>query len=218
MTDRHDDAVRDLVQRAHHSDPEPAEFDIQAGLADVFTRSAQQVPSRAQPAVGATRPSVQADPILSRLRQRVAELAMNRGPRYESVQPSNDSIGVGLPLLRRRWARRRAPALQLRRQATYQALAWRVEDMLVGCGLSQAGFSIGGGRVFHIPQVVLVVPGPPVGLNIRMLPGQVPDDFAQHARRIAYNLDVAEVRVIPLGEHLVRLELVPKPAGSAPTT
>src|SRR5947209_2906620 len=62
MTDRHDDAARDLVQRAHNNDPEPADFDVKAGLADVLTRSGQLVPSRAQPAVGSTRPSVQADP------------------------------------------------------------------------------------------------------------------------------------------------------------
>jgi len=139
---------------------------------------------------------------------------MNRDPRYESVQPSNDSIGADRRLPRRRWALRRAQELQLRRQAAYQRLAWHVQDILVGCGLSQADFSIGGGRVFHIPQVVSVVPGPPVGLNIRMLPGQIPDDFAEHARRIAYNLDVAEVRVIPLGPYLIRLELVPKHSSS----
>jgi len=139
---------------------------------------------------------------------------MNRDPRYESVQPSNDSIGASRRLLRRRWARRRAQELQLKRQATYQEFAWHVQDILVGCELFQADFSIGGGRVFHIPQVVSVVPGPPVGLNIRMLPGQIPDDFAQHARRIAYNLDVSEIRIIPLEPYLIRLELVPKPSST----
>jgi hypothetical protein len=135
---------------------------------------------------------------------------MDRDHRYEGVQRSNDSIG-GVPgRLRRRWARRRAEQLQLRRQAAYQELAWHVQDILVGCGLFQVDFSIGGGRVFHVPQVVSVVPGPSVRLKIRMLPGQIPDDFAEHARRIAYNLDVAEVRVIPLGPYLIRLELVPK--------
>ncbi|MBV8993177.1 MAG: hypothetical protein JO287_05635 [Pseudonocardiales bacterium] len=135
---------------------------------------------------------------------------MNRDPRYESVHPTNDSIGADRRLLRRRWTPRHAQELQLRRQAAYQRLAWHVQDILVGCGLFQADFSIGGGRVFHIPQVVSVLPGPPLGLNIRMLPGQMPDDFAAHARRIAYNLDVAEVCVIPLGSYLIRLELVPK--------
>src|SRR5947209_16360922 len=99
--------------------------------------------------------------------------AMNRDPRSESVQPSNDSIGADRRLPRRRWALRRAQELQLRRQAAYQRLAWHVQDILVGCGLSQAGFSIGGVRVFHIPQVVSVIPGPPVRLNIPMLPGEI---------------------------------------------
>jgi hypothetical protein len=142
------------------------------------------------------------------------ESPKNCDPRYESVQPPNDSIGVGGRLLRRRWARHRVQELQLRRQATYQELAWQVQDILVGCGLFQAGFSIGGGRTFQIPQVISVVPGPPVGLNIRMLPGQIPDDFAKSARRIAYNLDIVEVRVIPLEPYLIRLELVPRPSSA----
>jgi DNA-binding NarL/FixJ family response regulator len=44
MTDRHDDAARDLVRHAHHSDPEPADLDIRAGLADVLARGGQQAP------------------------------------------------------------------------------------------------------------------------------------------------------------------------------
>jgi hypothetical protein len=62
MTDQHDDATRDLVQRAHHNDPEPADLDIATGLADVLARSGQQAPSWTRLAVGVTRPSVQADP------------------------------------------------------------------------------------------------------------------------------------------------------------
>lgn len=41
-----------------------------------------------------------------------------------------------------------------------------------------------------------------VGLDIRMLLGQTPDDFTAQATAIAYNLGVAEVRVIPLGSSL----------------
>ncbi|MCA1681858.1 MAG: hypothetical protein LC700_01650 [Actinobacteria bacterium] len=86
-------------------------------------------------------------------------------------------------------------------------LAWRVQDILVGRGLTQADYSIGGGRTLHIPEVISVTPGPPVGLDIRTLPGQMPDDFAAHAPAIAYNLGVVEVRVVPLGPSLIRLEL-----------
>lgn len=139
---------------------------------------------------------------------------MNRDPRNESSQPSNELIenmGAGRWLLRQCRARRRAQRLQRLRQANDEQLAWRMQDILVGCGLGQADYSIGGGRVFRTPRVVSVVPGPPVGLNVLMLPGQIPDDFATRVQTIAYNLDVAEVRVVPLGPYLIRLELLPKP-------
>jgi hypothetical protein len=86
------------------------------------------------------------------------------------------------------------------REAHYQQLlTWRVENLFVGSGLSQADYSIGGGRFVHIPHVVSVVTDPTVGLDIRMLPGQTPDDFTAQATAIAYNLGVAEVRVIRSG-------------------
>ena len=50
------------MRRAHHSDPEPADLDIRAGLADVLTRGGQQASNRTHPAGGATQPSVRADP------------------------------------------------------------------------------------------------------------------------------------------------------------
>jgi hypothetical protein len=139
---------------------------------------------------------------------------MNRDPQDEPHRPSEDShdnVSAGPWLLSRRRARQQARWLHRRRLAGDQRLAWHVQDVLVGCGLSQADYSIAAGRVFHIPKVVSVVDEYPVGLTIHMLPGQMPDDYAAHARRIAYNLDVAEVRVIPLGPHLIRMELFPKP-------
>ncbi len=110
-------------------------------------------------------------------------------------------------LLRQPLVRRRTRKLERARHAGNQVLAWRVQDILVGRGLTQADYSIGGGRTLHIPEVISVTAGPPVGLNIRTLPGQMPDDFAAHAPAIAYNLGVAEVRVVPLVPSLIRLEL-----------
>ena len=52
-------------------------------------------------------------------------------------------------------------------------------------------------------------PGPPEGLHIRILPGQSPEDFSAHTPAIAYDLGVAEVRVVPLGPSQIRLELLP---------
>jgi hypothetical protein len=88
-------------------------------------------------------------------------------------------------------------------------LAWRMQDVIAGLGLTHTDFSIAAGRVISIPEVISVAAGPPVGLHIRILPGQTPDDFAAHTPAIAYNLGVAEVRVVPLGPSLIRLDLLP---------
>jgi len=99
--------------------------------------------------------------------------------------------------------------LERRQQVGYERLARRVEEIIAGLELTQSDFSIAGGRIFHIPQVISVDTGPPVGLDIRMLPGQSPDDFSAHAAAIAYGLGMAEVRVVPLGPSAIRLELLP---------
>jgi hypothetical protein len=99
--------------------------------------------------------------------------------------------------------------LERRQHIGHERLAQRVEEVIAGLGLTHHDFSIAGGHIFHFPQVVSVVPGPPVGLDIRILPGQSPDDFSAHAATIAYDLGMAEVRIIPLGPSLIRLELLP---------
>jgi hypothetical protein len=90
-----------------------------------------------------------------------------------------------------------------------QQLAQRVEDIIAGLGLIHTDHSIAGGQIVHSPQVVSIDPGPPEGLDIQILPGQLPEDFSAHASAIAYDLGVAEVRVVPLGPALIRLELLP---------
>jgi hypothetical protein len=105
----------------------------------------------------------------------------------------------------------KATARQLERttQKHDQILAWRTQDVIAGLGLTHTDFSIAAGWVIRIPEVISVANGPPVGLHIRILPGQTPDDFAAHTPAIAYNLGVAEVRVVPLGPSLIRLDLLP---------
>lgn len=107
--------------------------------------------------------------------------------------------------------------LERRQQVGYELLAQRVEEIIAGLELIQSDFSIASGRVFHVPQVVSVDRGPPVGLDIHILPGQSPDDFSAHAAAIAYDLGMAEVRVAPLGPSVIRLELLPhdRPPGSS---
>ncbi len=113
------------------------------------------------------------------------------------------------PRLRHPLERGHSRDLGRRQQVGYEHLARRVEEIIAGLELTHSDFSIAAGRVFHVPQVVSVDPGPPVGLDIRMLPGQTPDDFSAHAGAIAYDLGLAEVRVVPLGPSVIRLELLP---------
>jgi hypothetical protein len=120
------------------------------------------------------------------------------------------SLIMHLPtVLRYLLARHRARWRERMRRPSQQ-LAREVQDILIGCGLTRAAFSVGGGRSLHVPEVVSMAAGPPVSLDIRILPGQMPDHYAKHAQTIAYNLDMAEVRVVPLGPYLIRLELLPK--------
>ncbi|MGH3823018.1 MAG: hypothetical protein ACRDRA_09330 [Pseudonocardiaceae bacterium] len=95
------------------------------------------------------------------------------------------------------------------RQENDHQLALRVQDIFVARGLTRSGFSIAGGYTLHIPEVVAVTAGPPTRLDIRTLSGQLLDDFAARAPAIAYDLGVAEVRVVALGPSLIRLELLP---------
>jgi hypothetical protein len=112
---------------------------------------------------------------------------------------------------RRRYplARRHTKILERMHQEATQRLVSRVEGILVGVGLAQFGNSVAGGRTTIIPKVVSVAEEP-MRFTIRTLPGQIPDDFVAAAERIAYNLDVAEVHVVPLGPSLIQLILLPR--------
>jgi hypothetical protein len=99
--------------------------------------------------------------------------------------------------------------LERGRHIAHERLAMRVEEILVGCGLCHEDYSIAAGRVYPFPRVVSVADGPPLSVDVHMLPGQSPDDFSAHAATIAYDLGMAEIRTIPLGPSLIRLELLP---------
>jgi len=90
MTDRHDDAARDLVQRAHHSDPEPADLDIRAGLADVLARGGQQAPNPPG-GIGPTRARV-----LRQLQERLAERGLTAATTaYKTSESDSPSVPRG---------------------------------------------------------------------------------------------------------------------------
>lgn len=98
-----------------------------------------------------------------------------------------DELGFRRPsLLRRLLTRRRVRQLERLLWEHNQRFAWYVQEILAGCGLAQQDSSIAGGRTVHVPHVIAVIPGPPLSLDIRILPGQ-----------------------LPLAPSLIRLELVP---------
>lgn len=114
-----------------------------------------------------------------------------------------------LSRLRHPLERRHTRDAEQRHQAAYERLAERVEEIITGLGLIEDDFSISAGRIYHIPRVVSVHPGPPLAVDMHILPGQSPEDFSAHATSIAYDLGMAEVRVVPLGPSEIRLELLP---------
>lgn len=137
---------------------------------------------------------------------------MNRHPQQGTLPYPEESLEHAdrrLPLLHRRDARRRARRRERIRQDHNQVLARRAQDIFFGRGLSQISFSIGGGRVVRLPQVLSVDDRPPLALVISILPGQTPGDFIAHAPAIAYGLGMTEVRVVPLMPSVIRLELLP---------
>jgi Domain of unknown function (DUF1918) len=114
-----------------------------------------------------------------------------------------------LSRLRHPLERRHTGGLEQRHQAAYERLAERVEDIIAGLGLIEDDWSISAGRIYHFPQVVSVNSGPPLAVDIHILPGQSPEDFSAHAEAIAYDLGMAEVSVVPLGPSEVRLVMLP---------
>jgi hypothetical protein len=71
-------------------------------------------------------------------------------------------------------ARRHMEHLTRTRQAQYQLLAWRVQDSLADIGLIHQDYSIAGGRVVHIPEVITASAWPPANVVIRMLRARRP--------------------------------------------
>jgi hypothetical protein len=149
---------------------------------------------------------------------------MNTPVQETTVRPSMKPGQNGTPrvLLRRLLARLSArrfqrecreydQGLERAHQQHDLRLAQTVQEIFAGCGLAQPAYSIGGGRSVRVPQVISVVPGPPVRLDIKLLPGQTPEDVAARTSAIAFHLGVAGVSVIPLPPSLVRLELLSEP-------
>jgi hypothetical protein len=97
--------------------------------------------------------------------------------------------------------------LRYESQAGIKLLVRRVRDSLGRCGLGRAEHTVAGGVTVHTPRVVSAGVGPPGWVQIDLLPGQSADDFTAQAPKIARELKVSRIWVVPLGRSCVRLEL-----------
>ena len=94
-----------------------------------------------------------------------------------------------------RWLRRRREEDVLSRWAT--EVMWQWSDTMEGTHLSHPSRTAGGIHHIVAPQVRSVDPGPPVTLLVRMLPGQLAEDFEAESHRIAEGMGVPAVRIVP---------------------
>jgi hypothetical protein len=105
-----------------------------------------------------------------------------------------------------RWLQRRREADELARWAS--EMVWQWNDTMDSTDLAHHTVTASRLPIMVAPQVHSVDPGPPVKLVVRMLPGQVPDDFEAEAHRIAAGMDVPGVRITPCGRGWIEVTLL----------
>ena len=105
-----------------------------------------------------------------------------------------------------RWLQRRRETDELARWAS--EVVWQWNDTMDNTDLSHHTVTAGRLPVMVAPQVHSVDPGPPVTLLVRMLPGQVTEDFEAEAHRIAAGMDVPGVRITPCGHGWIEVALL----------
>jgi hypothetical protein len=123
------------------------------------------------------------------------------------------------------WWRRRRKAQELDWLA--QEYAWRWRDTADGAGLAHHSVNPAGMAYTAAPEVHWVESGPPLTLVVRMLPGQVADDYRAQAHRLAEGMGVPMVRVSSDRHGWIRVALLvrdplahpmplpPRPAGTS---
>lgn len=105
-----------------------------------------------------------------------------------------------------RWLQRRREADELARWAS--EVMWQWNDTMDNTTLAHHTVTASRLPIMVAPQLESVDPGPPVTLLVRMLPGQVIDDFEPEAHRIAAGMDVPAVRVTPCGHGFIEVTLL----------
>jgi len=94
-----------------------------------------------------------------------------------------------------RWLRRRRKEDALSRWAS--EVRWQWSATMEGTHLSHPSRTAAGIHQIVAPRVCSVDPGPPVTLLVRLLPGQVVEDFVADSHRIAEGMGVPAVRIVP---------------------
>lgn len=105
-----------------------------------------------------------------------------------------------------RWLQRRREAKELARWAS--AVVWQWNDTMGNTDLAHHTVTAARVPVMVAPQVQSIDPGPPVMLLVRMLPGQVTDDFEAQKHRIAAGMDVPAVRITPRSHGVIKVTLL----------
>ena len=129
------------------------------------------------------------------------------------IQGGNRAVATpaaARPLPSRFRPRKRRQFLRSERyqQRRDQNLAWRAQDVIAGVGLVTRQSSIASGQAVAIPHVTHINHGPPLTVTVRTLPGQRPADYEAEAPRIAVNLGVARIRVVPVDRATLQIELL----------
>jgi S-DNA-T family DNA segregation ATPase FtsK/SpoIIIE len=104
------------------------------------------------------------------------------------------------------WWRRRREEREL--AWFYLSLGWQWSDTVKGSNLVHHGVTAAGIPNTAVPRVISVDPGPPLTLNVRMLPGQVIDDYRAQAHRLAEGMGVPMVRVSTPDHGMLRVALL----------
>ena len=132
---------------------------------------------------------------------------VSSGLRTRPVKAHTDLRGRGRRFWRTpRWLQRRREIDELARWAS--EVVWRWNDTMDNTDLAHHTLTASRLPLRVAARVESVDPGPPVTLLVRMLPGQVVDDFAVEAHRMAAGMDVHTVRVTPCSHGLINVALL----------
>lgn len=131
---------------------------------------------------------------------------ISSGVSTRSVDQHADLLGRRRPWWTPRWLQRQREADELARWASEVAMLWN--DTMDGTDLAHHTVTAARLPFLLAPQVQSVDAGPPVTLRVRMLPGQLVDDFQARAHRIAAGMDVPMVRISSCGHGVIKVALL----------